>query len=251
MLKQNPVFNSLEKDSLGIYENDESYKVASYTGIALKTFFFIAVAIVFGLFICISFYDNIEVLTGFLALGAIVGFIACLLGTFFSSLSFPMGIIYSACEGVLLVALTLVLESVYPGISLAALFGTGCVFIVMLFLFVGGIVTGGNKLRTFVLCTLLGIILLTVVLVIVSIFDGGQLFAVFYGYGIMSLLLCGIMVILGALMLSVDFRAASNLVECGGSKKSEWKIALGLMVSLVYLYIQILRLLVILFSHKD
>jgi uncharacterized YccA/Bax inhibitor family protein len=59
------------------------------------------------------------------------------------------------------------------------------------------------------------------------------------------------LIIYGALMLTLDFDRAEAIVSSGADKKYEWMVALGLMVTIVWLYIEILRLIMIVASKRD
>jgi uncharacterized YccA/Bax inhibitor family protein len=52
-------------------------------------------------------------------------------------------------------------------------------------------------------------------------------------------------------MLTLDFDRAENLVASGADKRSEWMVAMGLMVTIIWLYIEILRLLIILSNKRN
>ena len=59
------------------------------------------------------------------------------------------------------------------------------------------------------------------------------------------------LLVYGVITLSLNFQEAQMVVQLGASKNSEWSVALGLMISIVYIYVEILRLLVLLLANKD
>lgn len=58
------------------------------------------------------------------------------------------------------------------------------------------------------------------------------------------------MVVLGAFMLTLDFERANTVVNMGLEKSAEWQVALGFMVTLIWIYYNILRLAVIFLSRN-
>jgi uncharacterized YccA/Bax inhibitor family protein len=59
------------------------------------------------------------------------------------------------------------------------------------------------------------------------------------------------LIIYGALMLTLDFDRAETVVSSGADKRYEWMIAMGLMVTIIWLYIEIIRLILILSSRRN
>ena len=79
----------------------------------------------------------------------------------------------------------------------------------------------------------------------------GALFGVgggwgFYGVGIWGLLLCAAGVLLASFMLMLDFDAIKQGINMGLPERESWRLSFGLLVTLVWLYLEILRLLSIL-----
>ena len=52
-------------------------------------------------------------------------------------------------------------------------------------------------------------------------------------------------------MLTLDFERAKTMVEYGADKRTEWQISVGLLVTIIWIYVEILRLLVIIASRRD
>ena len=65
------------------------------------------------------------------------------------------------------------------------------------------------------------------------------------------ILISVIVLIYGALMLAMDFERVKSIVANGFDKRYEWMAALGLMVTLIWIYIEALRLLAIIASRRD
>jgi uncharacterized YccA/Bax inhibitor family protein len=64
------------------------------------------------------------------------------------------------------------------------------------------------------------------------------------------LLISGIFIVFGALMLTLDFDRAEMIVEGGMDRSYEWVVAVGLMVTIVWIYIELLRFLAIIANNR-
>ncbi|MGB1097420.1 MAG: Bax inhibitor-1/YccA family membrane protein, partial [Acholeplasmataceae bacterium] len=205
---------------------------------------------------------GIAVLTGFYAItslpaetfmsllvaSVIVALIAVLIATFVPSLAMPMSIVYAAAEGVLLAMITLVAHTFVPGAPYAAIIATTAIFFVMLFLYSSRIIRVTTRFRKIMYAVLFGILFFFIGFGIMSLFvDMNVIFGNSYELAIgISVFL----IIYGALMLTLDFDRAEAIVSRGADKKYEWMVALGLMVTIVWLYIEILRLIMIVASKR-
>jgi uncharacterized YccA/Bax inhibitor family protein len=173
--------------------------------------------------------------------GLLVGLVASLIVIFKQTPNPVLILTYSAAEGVFLGAITGVFEMFAPGIAFQAILGTGLVFVVMLVVYRTGAVKVTPKLTKWIIGAAGGAVLLMLVNMIVGFFvpggmglrDGGGLAIIF------SLVVIGI----GAFMLLLDFDMADNMIRSGMSSKWAWYAAFGLMTTLVWLYLEILRLL--------
>ena len=170
----------------------------------------------------------------------IVGFVLSLVLIFKRSPSGPLTLAYSAAEGVFLGALSGVFEVVYPGIALQAIIGTAGVFIGMLVVYKTGAVKVTPKLTKWIIGAMVGVGVLMLVNLITWAFfgfnplrNGGPLAIVF------SLVCIGI----AAFSFLLDFDQADRMIREGMPSKWAWYAAFGLMTTLVWLYLEILRLL--------
>ncbi len=246
MRTSNPVFRSLE--------NTQSYEttgdVASYGGITAKTLTLLLTAVASGFLFLYAVYTGaigIESVFGFLIGSMIVGFIAVIMSR---NVRFAMiaGIVYAFAEGILLGTITALAELYAPGIAFTALIGTVAVFTVMLFLYSSRIIRVTTRFRKIVVGALISVIVTMVIFWIISIV-APTFVQTFYSPGL-ALLVTGILIILGAFMLTLDFERAEAIVSGGYEKRYEWVVSIGLMVTIVWLYIEILRFLLILASRN-
>ncbi len=174
---------------------------------------------------------------------ALIGFGLALVVIFKKVVSPPLILAYAAVEGVFLGGISGVIGTAVgnPGIILQAITGTALVFGGMLVVYKTGAVRVTPRFTKWLIGALIGVVGLMVVNLIASFFtagglglrDGGTLAIVF------SLVCIGI----AAFCFLLDFDAADQAIRAGAPEKTAWYIAFGLTVTLVWLYLEILRLL--------
>ncbi len=148
---------------------------------------------------------------------------------------------YGALYGVALGAISEAFNTVYDGIVMQAVIGTFGVFAGMLVVYKTGAIRVTPKLTRWVVGAAIGALVLMLVNLVAGFItpgglglrDGGPLAIVF------SLVVIGI----AAFMLLLDFDMADEAIRRGAPAKFAWFIAFGLLVTVVWLYIEILRLL--------
>jgi uncharacterized YccA/Bax inhibitor family protein len=139
-------------------------------------------------------------------------------------------------------------NSYAPGAGITAIIGTATIFFVMLFLYSSRTIRVTSRFRRIMFSILISILLVFITTFIINLINPGI-------FGDASIgLLVGIsifLIIFGALMLALDFDRAESIVESGADKRYEWVVAIGLMVTLVWIYMEILRLILILSSRRN
>jgi Predicted membrane protein len=156
----------------------------------------------------------------------------------------PMVLAYSAAMGVALGGITGALElsgTQFQGIGLQAVIGTAGVFIGMLVVYKTGAVRVTPKFTKWLMGAMIGVVVLMVFNLIFGFFVPGGLGVrepTMLGY-LFSIVCIGV----AAFSLLLDFDMADRAVRDGAPAKFAWYIAFGLMTTLVWLYIEILRLL--------
>lgn len=174
---------------------------------------------------------------------ALVGLVISLVIIFKKTVSPALVIAYSAVEGVFLGGISYMFAKFVggPGIVINAVIGTMGVFAAMLVVYRTGAIKVTPKLTKWIIGAVAGAAVLMLVNLVVGIFvpgglglrDGGPLAIGF------SLLCIGI----AAFSFLLDFDAADRAIKSGIDAKWAWYIAFGLMTTLVWLYLEILRLL--------
>jgi uncharacterized YccA/Bax inhibitor family protein len=184
-----------------------------------------------------------ERLYGFAMLAALVGFGLALVNTFKRVPSPGLVIAYAAVEGVFLGAVSKVFEGAYPGIVVQAVIGSAAVFATMLYLYKSRRIRVTPKFTKMVIGAAVGFLALIVVNLVASFFVAD-------GFGLRSgglgVLVGLVAIVLAALFLVLDFDAVEQGVRMGAPERESWRAAFGLTVTLVWLYLEILRLLAIL-----
>lgn len=174
--------------------------------------------------------------------GIIVGFIAVIASSFKPNLAKFLGPVYALGYGFAVGAISKGYETFYDGIVVQAVLGTASVLMVMLVLYRTRIIKVTDKFRRAVIFATLGVMVLYLFSWILSMFGttlpflNGDNMALSIGF---SVLVCG----LAAANLALDFDFIERGVAAGLPKTYEWVAALGLVVTLVWLYLELLRLI--------
>ena len=183
---------------------------------------------------------------GLWIVGAIVGLVLGLVNAFKKNPSPVLITLYTVAQGVFLGGISYAYESFENGIVGQAVLATLSVFAVSLFLFKSGKVRVTPKFQRAVLIGMAGYLVYSLVNVVLMLFGVGG-----GGYGPLRAGFLGIIVGLVAVGLAaasliMDFDAIKRGVEQGAPAKFAWSAAFGLIVTLVWLYLELLRLLAIL-----
>ena len=153
-------------------------------------------------------------------------------------------ILYAAAEGVFLGGISKLFNEQWNGIVLQAVGMTAGIFAAMLFLFVTRIIRVTAKVRMAIIGATLGVALFYLVALVVSLFGGNMPLLnspSLLGIGF-SLLIVGV----ASFNLLLDFDFVEKAVEAGAPRYMEWFGAFSLMVTLVWVYLEVLRLLALL-----
>jgi uncharacterized YccA/Bax inhibitor family protein len=173
--------------------------------------------------------------------GVFGGFILALVTTFKREWAPITAPLYALLEGLALGGISALFESRYPGIAIQAVGITFGTLFVLLLAYSSGLIKVTQKFRLGVVAATGGIMLFYLLEMVLSFFHI-QFFAV-NGSGLMgigfSLFVCAI----AALNLVLDFDFIEQGVAYGAPKYMEWYGAFGIMVTLIWLYLEVLRLL--------
>ena len=173
--------------------------------------------------------------------GVFGGFIVAMVTIFKKEWSPVTAPIYALLEGLFLGGVSALMDLRYPGIAMQAVGLTFATLFVMLMAYRTGLVPVTAKLRMGIVAATGGIALLYLLEMVLGFF--GIQFVSINGGGFIGIAFSVFVVGIAALNLVLDFDFIERGVEAGAPKYMEWYGAFGIIVTLVWLYLEILRLL--------
>ncbi len=183
-------------------------------------------------------------------LGAFGGFALAMVNSFKRVVSPGLVIAYAALEGLFVGAFSKVIEARFgdpetgmPGLVIGAVVGTVGAVAGTLAAYKFFDIKVGQKFRTWVVAAMFGFVAISLVNLLLSMFNAD--FG-FNGFGTMGLISSVIGLALGVLMLILDFDYVERGIAAGLPERESWRAAFGLTVTIVWIYIELLRILAIL-----
>jgi len=173
--------------------------------------------------------------------GVIGGFITALVTIFKKEWAPVTAPIYAALEGLAIGGISAVLEAQYHGVVLQAVALTFATLICMLVAYRTGLIKVTDKFRMGVVAATGAIALVYLVTMVLSFFHVQVPFV--FGGGTAGIIFSLVIVVVAALNLALNFDFIEEAASVGAPKYVEWYAAFGLMVTLVWLYLEVLRLL--------
>jgi len=158
--------------------------------------------------------------------------------------------IYAACQGLFLGGITVLFEAQFPGIAIQAIGLTFGTLASLLVCYKTGIIKPTENFRLMIVSATAGIALLYIVNIGMMVFGGGSGIGFIHSNGLIGIGFSLFVVAIAALNLVLDFDFIEQGSENGLPKHMEWFGAFSLMVTLVWLYLEILRLLAKLRSNN-
>ncbi|MBT2520417.1 Bax inhibitor-1/YccA family protein [Arthrobacter sp. ISL-28] len=199
----------------------------------------------------VTLFVSLSLATMLMIVGALGGFVLALVNTFKKQPSPALILAYAGLEGLFLGGLTRILDGMFPGVGLQAVIGTLSVFAVTLVLFKSGKVRATPKAMRFFMIAVIGYAVFALVNMVMmwtgavdspfGLRTSVEIFGIPLGVFI-GLLAIG----LAAFSLIMDFTSIEAGVRAGAPERFSWTAAFGLTVTLVWLYVEIIRLLAIL-----
>ena len=177
----------------------------------------------------------------YLMVGAFGGFICAMVTIFKKEWSPVTAPIYALLEGLLLGGLSAMFDLRYPGIAVQAVGLTFGTLFVLLLAYSSGIIKVTQKFRLGVVAATGGIMVFYLLQMILGFF--GVHFIAVNGSGPIGIGFSLFVVAIAALNLVLDFDFIEQGVSYGAPKYMEWYGAFGIMVTLIWLYLEMLRLL--------
>ncbi|MFD4949606.1 Bax inhibitor-1/YccA family protein [Streptomyces sp. NPDC058239] len=181
-----------------------------------------------------------------IAIGAaLVAFVLSLVQSFKRKPVPALIIAYAAFEGVFLGVISSAVSTyIGPGVVMQAVMGTMCVFAGVLLAYKMRWIRVTRRFYGFVMAAAMGFMLLMVVNLLFAVFGGGD--GLGFRSGGLGILFGVIGIVLGACFLALDFKQVEDGIAFGAPREESWLAAFGLTMTLVWIYLEMLRLLSIL-----
>ena len=156
---------------------------------------------------------------------------------------------YAALEGVFLGVISSVVDNrIASGAAMQAVIGTMAVFAGVLIAYRAGWIRVNRRFYGFVMAAALGFVLLMAVNLLFAVFGGGD--GLGFRSGPLGIFFGVVGIILGACFLALDFKQVEDGIAYGAPKEEAWLAAFGLTLTLVWIYMEFLRLISILNSNN-
>jgi len=230
----NPVLSSNAFNTTSV-----SSETMTINGTVNKTFLSLTLLMVTGYY---TFMYG-QIMSGFAIFSLIVAFIVAIITVFkkeWSPITVP---IYAILEGIGLGWISYSFNSLYDGIVLSAVCITVSILLAMLMIYRSGLIKPTENFKLGLAAATGGIFVLYMINFVMSFFGSQMGIMSIQNASLMSIGFSLFVIVIAALNLVVDFDFIEEGAEKGAPKYMEWFGAFGLMVTLVWLYLEILRLL--------
>lgn len=240
MRTANPALNKKTFANLAYASDTEQMTIQ---GTVNKTFFMLLLLLVTASFTWRAYgTSGVEAVYPWMIGGVIGGLIVALVTIFKKTWAPITAPLYALLEGLFLGGLSSILEARFPGIVLQAVGLTFGTLFALLFVYKSRIIRVTENFKMGIVAATGGIFLVYMANLVLGIF--GISIPFIHGSGTFGILFSLFVVVIAALNLVLDFDFIESGAEQGAPKFMEWYGAFGLMVTLIWLYIEILRLLV-------
>lgn len=246
----NPTLNDKTFENFGVYRRDIAAEqapadVMTINGTAQKTMILLALALCSACFTWSRTFSGLEANPAaampWAFGGLIVGVVSALVISFKHAWAPAVSPVYALAQGLFLGGISSLFESQYPGIVIQAVGGTFGTLFGLLLAYQSGLIRATENFKLGVVAATGGICFVYLISIVGSLFG----FPVPYIHeaGPIGIGFSLVVVVIAALNLVLDFDFIEQAAERGAPKYLEWYGAFALMVTLVWLYMEILRLL--------
>lgn len=230
-MKGNPLLEKISQDRI------VGQEAMTYEGTAIKTLFLIALVFAGA---CWSYQTGLEMNKLMFAGAGIGGFIVGLVTIFNQKIAKFTAPIYALLEGVVLGYVSVFADIKYPGVSFEAIMATISILFTMVGLYKFRVIRVNHKFIAGVTAAMIGILVIYLGDIILGFF--GIQVPVVHESSIWGILFSIGVVLVATLSIAIDLHQIETSVEEGADKSMEWYGAFGLIVTLVWLYLEVLRL---------
>ncbi|MDR1522557.1 MAG: Bax inhibitor-1/YccA family protein [Endomicrobium sp.] len=172
----------------------------------------------------------------------IAGFVIAMISIFKKEYAPFLSPLYAICEGLILGAISLSFEKSYPGVVINAILLTMCVLFCMLAAYKTGMLRATPRFQKVVIFSTLAICLVYVLDLLLNLFGAGS-FSYIHNSSGLGIIISLVIVAVASLNLIIDFDLIEQGSQQGSPKYMEWYSAFALMITLIWLYLEMLRLL--------
>lgn len=204
--------------------------------------------VVFGVTVIFAVFgwNTAEAMPWLMWVGLLGGLGLGLVNAFKKVPSPPLILLYAVFQGVFLGAISswyneFALGSGYAGIVVQAVVATMTTFGVMLTLYLTGIIKVTKKFQSILIAAAVSYLVIGLASLVWGMFGGGDGWGI-YGTGF-GIVVAALGVLIAAFFLLLDFEAISQGIKLGAPERESWRMAFGLLVTLIWLYLEFLRLL--------
>lgn len=234
----NPVFSDSTFERAG---HSSSANHMTVNGSIMKTFI-LGLVFILTSFIVMSYLPNFYgSLNAVIMASAIAAFVVGMIISFKPTTAPVLSVVYAVLESIFVTVLSILLNQQYNGIVFEAVAYTMIAFFTMLILYRIGVIKATETFKSVIITATAAIAISYVVLFILSFF--GIRPEWFYGNSSLSIGINAVIIVVAALNLIFDF----DFIEKGSSmnmpKYMEWYAAFGLILTIIWLYLEILRIL--------
>ena len=184
--------------------------------------------------------------------GALAGLVLGLVNSFKREPSPVLIVLYAVAEGLFLGGISGMFEAQYPGVVIQAVIGTLAVFVSVLVLYKTGVLRATPRVTKFFMVALMAYAVFALVNLGTSLLGGFNMRYEVSFMGIpLGLIVGAVAILLAVYSFVLDFENISDGVNRGIPRKAAWSAAFGLTVTLIWTYVEILRLLSIIRSMSE
>jgi uncharacterized YccA/Bax inhibitor family protein len=180
---------------------------------------------------------------GYMIGGLIIAVISIIVMSFKKAWSPYLAPVYAAAEGVVLGALSMFFESMYPGIVFQAVGITLGIFALMLLAYKTGVLRATPLFTKVIYMATAGIAIFYLIMMVMNMFGASSLSNFYAGNSLMSIGISVVIAGVAAFNFILDFNFIEEQSKAGAPKYMEWYSGVALLATLIWLYIEILRLL--------
>lgn len=234
----NPVLSN------NFWSNIPGYETMSYEGTMQKIGFLFGITILSALVtVSVGASGNLGLMSLMTWTGAIAGFILVLVMVFTRPKNpAPGAMLYAALEGMFVGGISFIYEGAYSGIVMQAGLGTICIIGTMYFLWSAKIIKATPAFQAAIISLTIGVGILYSISIMLSLFTSFEV-PFLHSSGPLGILLTLFILGVASMNLILDFHFIERGISNNSPKSGEWWGAFGLLITVIWVYIEMIRLL--------